>query len=270
MARRVEGATGIRVRIGKLVYELLTSTFVASDVVAGPARRPYLTVPQLKAELSLLAGGPGITLALVDARRPRVRASQSWLGRLYRFPVHRQATVKLGRLREGRISIALKGGAIELDTVELTVKNLHVPVTPASVAPALTGALSLTAATVRLKTVELLWLRLEGTFTGKQLEVRRLTLGLPGGTIELAGTIGLGAGATGPGPFALEGPLKIDAGPTGTVSLSGPSLSKLTLRGKLAGVPPAAGGLKGAPALNLSLEVGRRRVRGTLRRWRVR
>jgi len=277
VARRIEEATGVKVRIGKLIYEVLTSTFVGRDITAGPRKQPYLVIPHLKVELSLFAKGPGTTVVLADVRRPRIRARQRWIEHIYRFPVGQSATIRLGRVRQGEVTIELGDSDLRLEGVNVTVKNLRVPTSRAGAAPALRGDLRLTAAKVKVGTLELTGLSLQGTLADKQLEVKRVALGLPGGEVSLSGTIGFGDGKTGPGPFALTGPFSLRlGGPSspalaGMVQLAGPTMRRLGLAGKLAGAtPPRSGGLKGAPALDLRMRVGRRRFRGTLRAWRVR
>lgn len=274
IARRIQRATGVKVRIRKLVYELFTSTFVGEGISVGPAGRPYVVIPDLKLELSLMAKGAGATVALVEVRKPRLRARAAWLKRLYRFPVQRQTTVRVGQIVGGRATIELDGGQIVLDGLALTVKGLAVPVTRAGTPPALTGDVSLRAAHVRLGALALKDLALDGTLTGKALEVKRLSLGLPGGTATLAGNVGFG-GKKGPGPVDLSGSFEavIDGGAklTGTVRISGKTLDRLVLGGKVEGGKlPASGGLEGAPALDLRMRAGRRALRGTLRAWRLR
>jgi len=274
IARRIQRATGVKVRIRKLVYELFTSTFVGERIAVGPAGRPYVVIPDLKVELSLLAKGPGATVALVEVRKPRLRARAAWLKRIYRFPVHRQTTVRVGRLVGGHATIEVDGGQIVLDGLALTVEGLNVPVTRAGTPPAVTGDVSLRAAHVRIGALALKDLALDGTLTGKALEVKRLSLGLPGGAATLAGSVGFG-GKRGPGPVDLSGSFKaaIDGGATlaGTIRISGKTLDNLVLGGKVEGGKlPARGGLEGAPALDLRMRAGRRRLRGTLRGWRLR
>jgi hypothetical protein len=278
VARRIERATGVKVRIRKLVYELFTSAFVGKGIEAGPPGRPHLVIPDLRVELVLLAKGPGTTIALVDVRRPRINLRGGWARRLYRFANHRQATVRAARIRKGRVTLNADDFAVKLSGVNVTIRNLHVPTFKPGAAPALRGTLELDARKVRVGKLELDGLRLEAKLAKKQLEVERLRLGLPGGEVTLTGTIGFGGGKTGPGPVALSGPFKValrdGKGPAleGTIRLTGRSLNRLRLAGKLGPTAslPRRGGLEGAPPLNLRMQSGRRRVRGTLRRWRVR
>jgi hypothetical protein len=277
-ARRIERATGVKVRIRKLVYEVFTSTFVGRGIEAGPAGRPLLAIPELKVELVLLAKGPGTTVAMIDAHKPRIALHARWARRPYRFPNPTPATVRVARIRKGRVTIHVDGGTIALSGVDATIRNLRVPAFKAGEAPALRGEIRLGASEVKVGSLALAGLRLEGQLAHKELRVRRLRLGLPGGEVTLSGTVGLGGGKTGPGPVTLSGPFKValrdGKGPAlqGTLRLTGKSLSRLTLAGQLG--PPAAlprrGGLEGAPPLDLRMKAGKRRVRGTLRRWRVR
>jgi len=274
VAERIQRATGVRVKIRKLVYELLTSTFVGEGIEAGPKRDPHLTIPKLKVELVLLAKGPGKTVALVEVRRPRIRLLPAWLERLYRYPVHQPVTVRVARLVDGAVTVQLaRDAVIAFSGVQVTVKGLQVPATKAGVAPALTGELSIKAARVALGERTLGALALEGTLAADHLEVRRLTLGLPGGELRLTGRIGFGDNKRGLGPIALSGTFGVrDPAIKGTVRLSGRSLRRLSARGRLEGGEGLSrrGGVKGAPPLDLRMRIGKRRLQGTLDSWRLR
>jgi hypothetical protein len=274
VAERIQRATGVRVKIRKLVYELLTSTFVGEGIEAGPKRDPHLTIPKLKVELVLLAKGPGRTVALVEVRRPRARLLPAWLQRLYRYPVHQPVTVRVARLVDGRVTVPLsRDAAIVFSGVQVTVKGLKVPVTKAGAAPALTGELSIKAARVALGERTLGALALEGTLAADHLDLRRLTLGLPGGELSLTGRIGFGDNKRGLGPIVLSGSFAVrDPEIKGTVRLSGRSLRRLTARGRLEGGKGLSrrGGVKGAPPLDLRMRIGARKLQGTLDSWRLR
>ena len=278
MARRIQRAIGVKVRIRDLVYDLFTSTFVGKGIEVGPPKRPHLKLPHLKLKLVLLAGGPGATVALVEVRRPRATLQLRWIDRFYRFSVHQPTTVRVGRLTGGRLTLGTGAGKIQLRGLNVTVKNLKVPVSKVGVPPALTGTVKLEAGQIKVGSLELGRLVLSGKLDRSRLVVDRLTLGLPGGEVTLGGTIGFGDARNGPGPFALIGPFTATLGEGATVAvlrgklaLKGPTMQKLTLSGKLDGKGlPRRGGIKGVPALDLRLRVGKRSLRGTLRRWRIR
>ena len=180
----------------------------------------------------------------------------------------------MARVRQGRVTIE----GVELIGVNLTVKDLRIPPFRAGTAPALRGSLKLSVRQVIVGKLKLRGLSLSADLAETEIRVRKLTLGLPGGQVVLAGTVGLGGGKRGPGPFALSGRLKLPSRPgaaskvSGAVRLEGPTLSRLELSGKLSGASafPGRGGTAAAPPIKLLLAVGDRKVRGTLRSWRAR
>lgn len=280
MARRIQRATGQPARIHNLVYQVFTSTFLGQGIEVGPRGRPIVRIPRLRVELVLFSKTKherGATFALVDVRGPVVTIPASWIERPYRRAM-RQATVRLATVKDGRLTIRLKGGSVVvLSGINLRLSGLRVPATPAGKAPHLAGKVSLKVAGLSLPGLTLSNLFIDGELAGGSLKITRLTCDLPGGAANLAGTIGLG-GARGFGPVALAGTIKArpfgEAGPQieGQVKLEGRLADKLTLSGQLAtpgykGRLPRRGGTKKAPPMSLKMRLGKRRLRGSWRRW---
>jgi hypothetical protein len=263
------------VQIRDLVYEVFTSSFVGKEIEVGPRRRPIVRIPDLRAKLVLFSSRPGTTLAKVRARRPSARIPAGWIERPYRYTLYRPVSVREVEISEAKVTVLLdRRGRIDLTGIQLKLLGLEVPKTRAGRAPAMTGAVKLRIKRVALAGLELDQLTLEGRLDGRALRVKRLVAGVPGGRVSLKGSIGLGPARGGLGPFELSGTA---SGPAlrGTVKLAGPHLGRLLLEGELERRGgkiklPRRGGAKQAPALRLKLELGKRTIRGTLRRWRVR
>jgi hypothetical protein len=275
VARRIKRATGLRVRIHDLVYEVFTSSFVGKGIEVGPKGRPIVRIPDLRAKLVLFSSRPGTTLAKVRARGPSARVPSGWIERPYRYTLYRSVSVRAVEISDAKVTVLLdRRGRVELSGIQLKLLGLKVPKTKAGRAPAMSGAITLKIKRVSFAGLELSDLTLEGRLDGKALRVRRLVAGAPGGRVSLKGSIGLGPARGGLGPFDLSGAA---SGPAlkGTVKLAGPSLARLVLEGKLdlqrGKKVPRRGGTRGAPAsLRLKLRLGKRTLGGTLRRWRVR
>jgi hypothetical protein len=142
-------------------------------------------------------------------------------------------------------------------------------------APLLRAEVSLRAPSGSLWGLPLSGVRLDGWLTAGRLEVERLTLGLLGGSFTLAGV--LASAGRGRGSVRLKGeavvPRSGSRGPLkGRIWLRGKSPRRLTLGGRLRGPSPprGRGTLAGDARVRLRLRLGRRRLVGNSRRWRIR
>lgn len=121
---------------------------------------------------------------------------------------------------------------------------------------------------------------LAGALSGAGLRIQRMRASGPGGEASGAGKIALADGRVGAVALAGEAVLRPSGEPDGPAlegkwRLRGKGLKRLMLSGRLSGdaVLPRGKGSLGAPAgvrVRIKVKLGKRRVTGSLRRWRVR
>ncbi len=278
VARRARELTGTEVRIGELRYELIGSRFVGAKIEAGPKASPYLRLPSLIVELALLSGG-GRTITSIEADGARASIPGEWLGRaLRRGRAHGALVVKSVKVRNGRLAIRLGAGRapILLEGVELALSELTIPGGAAGDPLRASAKLKLTVNRVTVGKLELRSLALSGKLDGETLSLELKAGGL-GGSVRLAGKVGLGKEQL--GPVELKGQAEVrpagagGARVWGPLRLKGASLESLSLDGKLRSDREleASRGRGEVPSLlQMRVKVGRRELRGTLSDWQLR
>lgn len=273
VARRIQRATGQRVQIPYLAYNVFTSTFIGKRIEVGPKEQPYLHVPKIDVEMVLLSDAPGTTVARIEVVKPKVILPLAWLHKPFRYQVYRPVTVRVGTLSDGRIAIQYaKGRELRLQGAHLTVSNLRVPVTAAGRAPRLSGALTLRAKAVVLRDgYQLKALLAKGRLEEGRLTLEQISADSPDGPLALKGNITIG-GRRGIGPVDLSGEVSLAWGDA-KVRIRGRSLARVGVTGRISPRSksvPRRGGLVGVPPLRLRLGVGKKTLRGTAERWRIR
>jgi hypothetical protein len=281
VARRARQLTGAEVRIGELRYELIGSRFVGSQIEAGPRGKPVLKLPNLIVELALLGGGAGRTIASIEASGSRISIPAEWLGRGIRtLSGHGAVTVRKVTLRGGRLTVRPgagggRGSAVILDGVDLDLADLVIPAAAAGDPFRASGSLKLSVKNATLGGLALRKLTVQGKLEGDRLTVE-LKLGGLGGSIRLAGKVGIGARL---GPFDLKGHAAVrPAGAAGArvwgpLVLTGKSIEALSLEGKLRSTPQLEaqrGSGSAPPLLRMRVKVGKRELRGTPADWQLR
>jgi hypothetical protein len=169
-----------------------------------------------------------------------------------------------------------------LKGIQLKLTSLQVRTTAARAVPHLRGALKGTVRKFILGQIELSQIVLDGALSGDRLEIAQLTAQLSDGQLNLKGSIGVGNEKEGPGPILLAGDLRgrVLGAPhavlQGDITLEGPQLAKLKLSGQLTPLAqgsrslPRRGANKHAPPLVLQLQIGQKRLRGSLKQWVLR
>lgn len=119
-------------------------------------------------------------------------------------------------------------------------------------------------------------LTLRARYDGRRLQVKDLSVSMLGGTVKLVGSLRLRRGRLGAltfkGRAAVRPLAPEEPSLEGKITLGGPSLKRLTLSGRLRAssrLSRRQGKEPGAPRVRLRLRVGRRRLQGTLQRWRL-
>ena len=272
VARRIRQATGVPVHIGDLVYNVFNSTFNGKAIVAGPPKRPFLRLKTIKVKMELMADRPGTTVGNIEATGMRARVKVKFLGqpliRTYKMITVRRASVG------GRVEVVGKKGAqIVCEGVTFSLANLVVPVTRWGQPPRLSGTINLTARRLTIGGQTFTNLTLAGKLKGGRVLIKRANASFLGGPavisghIDLDSTVDLTADVTlrpwGPGGATIAGKVRFKGSYGKGYAVTG----KLKTDGK---VRRRRGGTRSAPPFKLRIKVGKRRLTGTLHRWRVR
>ena len=270
VARRIRQQTGVPVRIGDLVYNVFNSTFLGKKIAAGPPRRPFLRLEKVKLKMELMADRPGTTVANVEATGARARVAVKYLGRPL-MRAYQMLTVKRGLISGPRVAVVgPRGPQISCKGFHFSVANL---VVPPGRSPQMSGEVWLTIRSMAVGGHLISGLALKGKLRGASVIISRVTASFMGGPITLSGTVELGGAVDLTGDVALR-PWGANGPPlTGKVSIKGPSPHRLTLSGSLTTRKPLRrhrGALRSAPEIKLRVRIGKRRLGGTLKRWRIR
>lgn len=273
VARRIRQATGVKVRIGGLTYNVFNSTFVGKKISAGPPNKPVLRLGGIKLKMELLADRPGTTVANLEATGMQARVGVKYLGRSL-MSTHKMVTVRRGSISGPRVAVVgPRGPQIVAKSVHLFVTNLVVPVIRRGSNPQLSGEVRLTVRSLEIGGQVLTGLALTGKLKGASVVIKKATVTFMNGPVIISGRIGLD------GAVDLIADVTLlpwgARGPTieGKVRIKGVHPQRLTLSGNLKTgkkLKRRRGRARSAPSIKLRVRVGRSRLGGTLKRWRIR
>ncbi len=273
VARRIRQATGVPVRIGDLVYNVFNSTFRGKKISAGPSRLPFLRLKTIKLKLELMADRPGTTVSKLEATGMRALVHTRYMKRPLMVNTYKMVTVRSAAV-SGRVTVmGRRGPQIVCEGVHFSVTNLVIPVTRYGRRPSLSGDIRLSVKSIDIGGQVLTGVALTGKLDGPKVVVKSATATYLGGRVSLSGQIGL------PGVIDLRGDVSMrpwgPGGPdvVGKVRIKGPGVDRLVLTGRLTTNrnPKRRSGTSGsALPIKLQVRVGKRKLRGTLRRWRLR
>ncbi|MCC6749580.1 MAG: hypothetical protein IT371_18085 [Deltaproteobacteria bacterium] len=278
VAERLRERLGVPVRIGEVAYQLFESTFVARRIALGAPGLVSLSVAEVRLRTSLLQGG-GRGVERVQVRELAASLPAAQLGRGLRVAQAAKVRVEHGQVEGGTIRVVCEGGArVELAGLRATLRGLAIQVDKPGAAPRLEGQVTLTAERLTVGALRFTELSLEARFSEHELVIERLAGKGLDGAFALKG--GLVWSKSAVGPLSLAG--RAEVGPlgqgapalVGQISVVAHSRRGLSVTGQLepkgAGTLPSAGGLPGLPTVKMQLAIGKRTLRGTGTRWRLR
>lgn len=271
MARRFTEHTGVPLSIEALQYNVFTSTFAGKGIRVGSPRGTRLRMGslELKASMSGLPRGEFERLKVTG-----VRGKLPGRRLVAPPPVRPGRAVAVGRavVEVERLVFTGKGGAAAtLEGAVIKVDGLSLPAT-GDLRKA-RGSVYIAARQLTVGEVVMSGLVLEGTLGQGRLKITSLAVVVAGGIVDLSGRLELKKGGLGGLDLAGIVVVSADGALTGKVRLHGKTLTRLQLSGALKGdlkPSPRAGKAKAAPPVKLKVKLGRRRLTGTLKSWRIR
>lgn len=276
VSRRLSKRLHTPVKIAELGYRIFQSAFVGSGVRIGPAGAPYLKASDIRVELASLSNRREFREIVISGVVARLPAR--WIGRpIPKAPQKRSVSIRRLVLRKARVLLIDKGKVTgRLAGVRADGKALRFASSAKGKIATLTGGLHIRAKTLTLGDIAITGLDLKAELKGARVKISSLTFEIFGGRVELAGSLKLArvprlslrGKATlrpwGKSGSALAGKLSVRSAGKG-LNVSG----KLRTSGK-AKLDATIGSLPTSIPLRLNMRLGRRRLTGTLKKWRLR
>jgi hypothetical protein len=278
IAQQIQRQIGVQVRIKDLVYNLFTSTFTGTGIEAGPRKAPLLRIPKIQVKVELLSeSGVDRTIAKIDIVGPHATLDTTKLEKTMGGN-YQSVHIRHLRIAKGKLTLRFAAGRLTLTGIDGYLKGFRALRWPSKGRPDLAGDLRMTVDSVSWSKQPLGKLLLTGRLNKDKLLLESFVLNGPDYQARLNGTASFGRWGTLLGAIQLSGTVQLNLGPQiqtakGKIRVEGKTPRQLKLFGTLKTSShklPSRGGIKTAPSLYLRLRINNKRLRGTLKRWRLR